>query len=86
MANKVVRYSIWHLGTGNLIGDYPIEAAALDAVRDELQLNTSPDLLVLQREGTDTDPQLIASGPTLATRALRSARPSALPDRSPAGS
>jgi hypothetical protein len=81
-----VRYTIWHLETGNLIGDYTTEAAALDAVRHQLQLNTSPDLLVLQRERTGTDPEFVASGPALATRAFRSARSSVLPDRSPAGS
>ena len=81
-----MRYTIWHLDTGNLIGDYPTEAAALVAVRDELQSSTSPDQLVLQRERTGTDPEMVASGPALATWAFRSARSSVLPDRSPASS
>jgi hypothetical protein len=81
-----VRYTIWHLDTGNLIGDYPTEISALAAVRDELQVNTSPDLLVLNREQAGTDPGFVASGPALATRAFRSGWSSALPDRSTAGS
>jgi hypothetical protein len=80
-----VHYTIWHLDTGNLIGDYPTEAAALAAVRDEIQANASPDQLVLQRERAGNRPELVASGPALAARALRARRSSALPDRSPAG-
>ena len=29
MSAADVHYAIWHLDTGNLIGDYPTEAAAL---------------------------------------------------------
>ena len=67
-----MHYTIWQLDTGNLIGDYPTEAAALAAVRDEIQTNASPDQLVLQRERAGDGPELVASGPELATRALRS--------------
>lgn len=81
-----MRYTIWHLDTGNLIGDYPTEAAALAAVRDELRVNTSPDQLVLQRERAGTDPEMVASGLGLAKWAFRSATSSVLPDPSPAGS
>ena len=81
-----MRYTIWHLDTGNLIGDYPTEDAALAAVRAEILVNVSPDLLVLQREQAGDDPELVASGPALATRALATGRPSPLPDRSSAGS
>ena len=80
-----MHYTIWHLGTGNLIGDYPTGAAALVAVRDEIQANASPDQVVLQRERAGNGPGLVASGPELATRALRSGQSSALRDRSPAG-
>ena len=80
-----VHYTIWHLDTGNLIGDYPTEAAALAAVRDEIQANASPDQLVLQRERSRGSSELIASGTALATRAFRAGESSALPDRSPAG-
>ena len=85
-APNVVRYTIWHLDTGNMIGDYATEAAALAAVRDEIQANASPDALVLQRERAGIDPEFVASGPALARRAFRTARPSTLPDRSPTGS
>jgi len=62
-----VRYTIWHLDTGNMIGDFATEAAALAAVREELQANASADTLVLQRERTGADPQFVASGPRLAS-------------------
>ena len=80
-----MHYTIWYLDTGNLIGEYPTEAAALAAVRDEIQANASPEQLVLQRERAGIGPELVASGPALATRTLRAGRSSALPDRSPAG-
>jgi len=81
-----VRYTIWHVDTGNMIGDFATEAAALAAVRAELQANASPDALVLQRERAGNDPEFVASGPGLAKRAFRAGRPSLLPDRSPQGS
>lgn len=83
---NVMRYTIWHLDTGNMIGDFATEAAALAAVREEIQANASPDLLVLQRERAGKDPEFVASGRALATRAFRAGRSLALPDRSPAGS
>lgn len=81
-----VHYTIWHLDTGNLIGDYATEAAALAVVRDEIQANASPDVLVLQRERAGNDPELVASGPDLATRAFRAGPSSASPDRITDGS
>ena len=81
-----MHFTIWHLDTGNLIGDYPTEDAALAAVRAEIQVNESPDLLVLQREQAGNDPELVASAPALATRAFATGRTSPLPDRSSAGS
>ena len=81
-----MRYTIWHLDTGNLIGDFATESAALAAVRDEIHANASPDALVLQREQTDGDSEFVASGSALATRAFRAGRSSGLPDRSPTGS
>lgn len=81
-----MHFTIWHLDTGNLIGDYPTEDAALAAVRAEIQVNESPDLLVLQREQAGNDPELVASGLALATRAFATGRTSPLPDRSSAGS
>lgn len=81
-----MHFTIWHLDTGNLIGDYPTEDAALAAVRAEIQVNESPDLLVLQREHAGNDPELVASGLALATRAFATGRTSPLPDRSSAGS
>jgi len=57
---NVVHYTIWHLDTGNMIGDFATEAAALAAVRDEIQANASPDALVLQRERAGNDPEFVA--------------------------
>ena len=81
-----MRYTIWHLDTGNLIGDFPTESAALAAVRDEIRANASPDALVLQREQTDGDSEFVASGSALARRAFRAGRTSTLPDRTLTGS
>lgn len=75
-----MRYTIWHLDTGNMIGDFATEAAALAAVRDELQANGSPDSLVLQRERTGLAPQFVASGQALARRASRAGIMSPSPD------
>ena len=75
-----MRYTIWHLDTGNMIGDFATEAAALAAVRDELQANGSPDSLVLQRERTGLDPQFVASGRSLVRRAFRAGLASPSPD------
>jgi hypothetical protein len=66
-----VRYTIWHLDTGNLIGDFATESAALAAVRGEIQANASPDALVLQRERTGGDSEFVASGSALASLAFR---------------
>lgn len=80
-----MRFAIWHLETGNMIGDFATEAAALAAAREEIQANGSPEALVLQREGADSDPEFMASGPALATRAFRAGRSLVLPDRSATG-
>lgn len=66
-----MRYTIWHLDTGNLIGAIATESAAMAAVRDEIHANASPDALVLQREQTGAEPEFIASGSALADLALR---------------
>ena len=75
-----MRYTIWHLDTGNMIGDFATEAAALAAVREELQANASADTLVLQRERTGADPQFVASGPRLAACAFRARKGLPSPD------
>ncbi len=69
-----MRYTIWHLDTGNLIGDFATESAAMAAVRDEIHANASPDALVLQRERTGAEPEFVASGSALADLAFRSER------------
>lgn len=66
-----MRYTIWHLDTGNLIGDFATESAALAAVRGEIQANASPDALILQRERTGADSEFVASGSALAILAFR---------------
>lgn len=76
-----MRYTIWQLDTGNLIGDFPTESAAMAAVREELHANASSDTLVLQRERAGADPEFVASGPTLAELALRNERRTTRPAR-----
>jgi hypothetical protein len=66
-----MRYSLWHAATGNLIGDFDTEAAALVAVRDELASNDDVDSLVLQLDREGSEPEFIASGYVLAARAGR---------------
>ena len=69
-----MRYTIWHLDTGNLIGDFATESAALAAVREEIQANASPDGLVLQRDRAGDDPEFVASGSALAALAFGNGR------------
>ena len=69
-----MRYTIWHLDSGNLIGDFATESAAMAAVRDEIHANASPDALVLQRDRTGAEPEFVASGSALADLAFRSER------------
>lgn len=66
-----MRYSLWHAATGNLIGDFGTEAAALAAVWDELASNGDGDSLVLQLDREGSEPEFIASGHVLAARARR---------------
>ena len=69
-----MRYTIWHLDTGNLIGDFATESAAMAAVRDEIDANASPDALVLQRDRTGGESEFVASGSALANLAVRNER------------
>lgn len=71
-----MRYTVWHLETGNLIGDFDSEAAALEAVREEIEANDDAEDLVLQADRGSRS-QFIASGVELAQRALREERPAA---------
>ena len=69
-----MRYTIWHLDTGNLIGDFATESAAMAAVRNEIHANASPDALVLQRDRTGGESEFVASGSVLANLASRNGR------------
>lgn len=72
-------YELWDLETGNMIGDFDTEAAALAMVRELLAANT-PDYaeaLALGRTGDDGETQLIAEGGALATLARGSGSRSA---------
>ena len=69
-----MRYTIWHLDTGNLIGDFAAESVAMAAVRDEIHANAAPDALVLQRERTGGESEFVASGSALADLASRNGR------------
>lgn len=66
-----MRYTIWHVDTGNLIGDFATESAAMAAVREEIRANAAPDALILQREQTGAEPEFVTSGTALADLALR---------------
>jgi hypothetical protein len=70
-----MRYSLWQTASGDLIGDFDTEAAALAAVRDELASNGDGDSLVLQLDREGSEPEFIASGAVLATRARRRDQP-----------
>ena len=80
-----MRYTIWHLDTGNLIGDFATESAAMAAVRDEIHANASPDALVLQRDRTGGESDFVASGSALASLASRNGRPTLGPEPSRTG-
>lgn len=69
-----MRYTIWHIDTGNLIGDFATESAAMAAVREEIRANAAPDALILQRERPGAEPEFVASGSTLADLALGNGR------------
>jgi hypothetical protein len=43
-----MHYSLWHRDTGDNIGDFDSEAAALGAVREEIELNNDADELMLE--------------------------------------
>jgi len=59
------RYTLWHLGTGNLIGDFSSKSSALAAVRHEIDLNGDAEDLVLQLEPATGKPQYVGSGDAL---------------------
>lgn len=77
-----MRYTIWHMDTGNLIGDFATESAAMAAVREEIRVNAAPDALILQRERAGAEPEFVASGTGLADLALGKGSRSLGPARS----
>ncbi len=59
--------------SGNLIGDFDSEAAALTAVREEIELSDDSEALVLQRdEGTSSE--FVAAGADMAELAKQTTR------------
>jgi hypothetical protein len=50
-----MRYSLWHLETGNVIGDFDNEEAALAAVREEVATNDDADSLMLAPQDQSDD-------------------------------
>lgn len=67
-------YEFWNVESGNLLGTFPDEAAALDAVAEAIQRNGAAygAMLALGRESSRGGSKMIASGSQLAERvALR---------------
>jgi hypothetical protein len=64
-------FALWDLDTGNLVGAYQTEAAALAAVRHSIERHGRPSVrgLALARE-TSRSVRSIAQGDSLAERAL----------------
>jgi hypothetical protein len=51
-----MRYSLWHLETGNVIGEFENEDAAIAAVREEVATNDDADQLMLAPEDPSAEP------------------------------
>jgi hypothetical protein len=64
-------YELWNVESGNLLGTFPDEAAALAAVVDAVSLNGVPygELLALGRESARGNSKIVASGKDLVERA-----------------
>ena len=68
-------YELWDAETGNQVGRYPTEIAALDAVRADISRygRHAPDMLALtlfRHDPNQTDSGVIAEGSALLDRAL----------------
>jgi hypothetical protein len=79
MASSHSTYSLVDTETGNLVGSYESEEAALQDVADAVREYgaSAPEVLSLSlvRHGAPRGQSLIAEGPTLASRAMRMASP-----------
>lgn len=51
-----MHYSLWHLETGNVIGDFDSRDAAIAGVRDEIQTNDDLNQLMLEADDPSEDP------------------------------
>ncbi len=67
-----MRYELWELSTGSLVGAYETEAAALRAVAEAVRRYgpTAAATLALDDAGPDGDGRPIAQGDELTRRAL----------------
>jgi hypothetical protein len=67
----VATYELWNVESGNLLGTFPDETAALEAVAEAIERNgaTYVDVLALGRESSRGASKIIASGSQLADRA-----------------
>jgi len=68
-------YELWDSDTGNRVGKYPTEEAALQAVLEDIRLyGRDAEVIVsqglLQRDPDRQQDRLIAEGPALVERAL----------------
>lgn len=59
-------YTLWNTDTGEPVGDFDSEAAALDGARVEIERHHDADVLVLQRWPETGSPEYVASGDELA--------------------
>jgi hypothetical protein len=69
---NAMRYELWEMSTGNLVGAYETESAALRVVAEAIRRYgpASVATLALDDAGPDGDGRPIAEGDELARRAL----------------
>jgi len=68
-----MRFSVWHGDTGNWVGDFESEAAAIRGAREAAELGgVRVEDLVIQRN-TESGPEYVVGGQPLARRVLHPA-------------
>jgi len=70
-----MRYSLWHTQSGNLVGDFETEDAALSAAAEAARYSGSGyEDLMLERDSDAGTPELLAAGTALSLRAAGAQR------------
>ena len=70
----MMRYELWELSTGNLVGAYETEAAALHVVAETIRQYGSVAVKTLALDDADGDGLPIAAGDDLAQRAMNAGK------------